>query len=540
MTSSSEIVAKLEEIGQKISRIMDQIRVSGQQVIVTSLSEVSEQLGLIRAGEFRSGNNREPGDGFTGVRIAYPPINKDGKDWNITVEEDDRLVIGLSGDETEFRLGNGNELGEGFSGLRMVYPAQEWPVGSGNWHNLMGANQDEPMFWISSVDGAGSFASGRGRIDDEAVKLDGLLYGIQHTMTVGSVERMVRMGGYLLNEVDTVPNWTIEYGQPSVFDVGVINPGFETGDLTGWTVSSNLLEASGISPRTGVYCARGSMYGEAGYTYSFIIESTDFITVQDDTNYRLSFYTWMRNVNSRDLTAQILWYDSGGTYISTGSTSTTGGSLSYSQAIVKKTSPSTAAKAKIRITLSPSITGSNKTFSVHLDDITFEDIDNSIALNFTDAGIQSSKGLYPSQWWGGFDAFRAFTSNGLVELDLVYNAEPTQWGDYVAALSARDAAANNYYTLYIPLDVGEYTFRMCYRRSTDRGIVKLYVDGADWTSGGGHDMYGSALSNQFWEVQSIIIPQHGVHEFKITVPNKNASSSDYRVAASFVCIKKSG
>ena len=55
------------------------------------------------------------------------------------------------------------------------------------------------------------------------------------------------------------------------------------------------------------------------------------------------------------------------------------------------------------------------------------------------------------------------------------------------------------------------------------------------------DFYAaSADSNAFWTVSSITVAKHGVHEFKVVVNGKNASSSYYRVGASYVCIKRTG
>ena len=66
------IFEEVQRLNEKLDALPGLIEISGNQVHVVSLDELSETLGLIKAGEFRSGNLRAPGDSFSGIRIGYP------------------------------------------------------------------------------------------------------------------------------------------------------------------------------------------------------------------------------------------------------------------------------------------------------------------------------------------------------------------------------------------------------------------------------------------------------------------------------------
>ena len=63
--------------------------------MVGGLSDISERLGLVRAGEFRTGNSIEPGRGFSGVRIGFPGFTYDSEEWHVAGVDNDVLQFGL-------------------------------------------------------------------------------------------------------------------------------------------------------------------------------------------------------------------------------------------------------------------------------------------------------------------------------------------------------------------------------------------------------------------------------------------------------------
>src|SRR5690349_19065311 len=72
------------------------------------LSDVTNQLGLIVAGEFRSGNGKSPGDGFTGGRFGWPGFTYDSASYFLAGVENDVLQVGLSLADGRVYAGEGN------------------------------------------------------------------------------------------------------------------------------------------------------------------------------------------------------------------------------------------------------------------------------------------------------------------------------------------------------------------------------------------------------------------------------------------------
>lgn len=101
-----DVISVLDEI-KTILRTPDG-RVSARQVVVVNgLSDISERLGLVMAGEFRSGNSQEPGHGFTGVRIGYPAFTYESLDWNIVGVNNDTLQVGINALDGKLYAGAG-------------------------------------------------------------------------------------------------------------------------------------------------------------------------------------------------------------------------------------------------------------------------------------------------------------------------------------------------------------------------------------------------------------------------------------------------
>jgi hypothetical protein len=78
----------------EINVMVDQA-LRGRQV-VNNLSEISSQTGLQIAGEFRVGNGKLPGDGFTGGRYGWPGFDYGGGTYFLAGVNNDVLQVGLS------------------------------------------------------------------------------------------------------------------------------------------------------------------------------------------------------------------------------------------------------------------------------------------------------------------------------------------------------------------------------------------------------------------------------------------------------------
>jgi hypothetical protein len=163
-------------------------------------------------------------------------------------------------------------------------------------------------------------------------------------------------------------------------------------------------------------------------------------------------------------------------------------------------------------------------------------------LRFGDAGLNYNRGLWPEQAQVGWDAAQAWGTlgaGGLGRKTMAYSGQSDMWWGYVSALSQADAANGDWYILKIPLAAGTYEWRMNYRSATDRGKVDLYVNGTKVSGVTPFDMRATtAASNQAWTVSNISLAKHGVHEFKVVV--NGTSGSYYRVAASFITIRRTG
>jgi len=103
-----DLFRKMSDIEALIGGLRDSLQiVPAQVVIVQGLSELSSSLGLIKAGEFRSGNALQPGEGFTGVRVLYPPVTIGGRSYNIAGMDADTLMFGLGATDGTAYAGGG-------------------------------------------------------------------------------------------------------------------------------------------------------------------------------------------------------------------------------------------------------------------------------------------------------------------------------------------------------------------------------------------------------------------------------------------------
>jgi hypothetical protein len=108
-------MATLDEIQQLLAQIRDEIpllvqnsRIPAVQIVTgEGLSDISERLGLIQAGEFRTGNGKEPGFGFSGVRIGYPAFVYNSQMWHVAGVNNDLLQVGINANDGKLYAGAG-------------------------------------------------------------------------------------------------------------------------------------------------------------------------------------------------------------------------------------------------------------------------------------------------------------------------------------------------------------------------------------------------------------------------------------------------
>ena len=109
MADLQSILDEVRRLHAVVETLPARINVSAAQVVVVNgLSDISENLGMIQAGEFRTGNRISPGDGFSGVRIGYPGFTYGGVLYNIAGIDADTLQFGLRSSDGAGVFGGGN------------------------------------------------------------------------------------------------------------------------------------------------------------------------------------------------------------------------------------------------------------------------------------------------------------------------------------------------------------------------------------------------------------------------------------------------
>ena len=227
-----EITDKLKEIKQLVLDLPAELRIAGNQINVTTLDEVSDCLGLIRAGEFRVGNGKEPGNGFTGMRMRYPSMTYENNYWN-----------------------------------------------------FVGVNEDDIQFGVDATTGRLYAADGRVLIDKTSIGIAGLLYGLQHEATYGTETRKAWLGMWLPSGSST-PTWGIIFSGGTEGSNVIENGDAEHGDLSHWTQSGTSFSASTDSPYAGTYCFKCDNITSGTKTFT-----TDRYTCVAGTTYNFSIYT---------------------------------------------------------------------------------------------------------------------------------------------------------------------------------------------------------------------------------------------------------
>ena len=93
-----DLGAKVDQLSTKLDDLVPAQRTSAAQVVVSSngLADISNNLGTMIAGEFRAGNGEQPGQGFSGSRIAWPALTYNAAPWNIVGVNADVLQFGVN------------------------------------------------------------------------------------------------------------------------------------------------------------------------------------------------------------------------------------------------------------------------------------------------------------------------------------------------------------------------------------------------------------------------------------------------------------
>src|SRR3990172_441637 len=88
--SLTSLLKRLETLQAEVERL------KRRSAPLRTLEDLTHALGLMQAGEFRSGNGLEPGEGFTGGRFGYPGFIYAGLEFFLVGVENDAAQVGLS------------------------------------------------------------------------------------------------------------------------------------------------------------------------------------------------------------------------------------------------------------------------------------------------------------------------------------------------------------------------------------------------------------------------------------------------------------
>lgn len=144
----------------------------------------------------------------------------------------------------------------------------------------------------------------------------------------------------------------------------------------------------------------------------------------------------------------------------------------------------------------------------------------------------------PRGAWSGFDAMELKSSaDAYKAFTRIFNASGT-----LGMHAYQSSPANgDKIIFYFTLQDGEYTFCMIGVKYPDEGKSDLYVDDVKVNGATPYDWYAAATTlNQTWTVTGITLTTSGLHKFEIRVNGKNASSSNYFIAGSYVTVYRTG
>jgi hypothetical protein len=104
------IYQKTMQIEQLVQSLPQNLSViNAEQVNAQFLSAISANLGTVTAGELRVGTpNVSPGNGFSGLRLKWPPMTYEGEQWNLVGVNNDVFQVGIRTSDGTLRAGGGH------------------------------------------------------------------------------------------------------------------------------------------------------------------------------------------------------------------------------------------------------------------------------------------------------------------------------------------------------------------------------------------------------------------------------------------------
>ena len=472
-----QIQELLLTIKQLLEDLPSKLKVSAGQLAVNTLSDVAKTLGLIQAGEFRAGNSNEPGYGFTGTRLVYPPVSYNGRLYHL---------CGI--DEDGFQIGWNSETGKMDIGDQVVTIGQ---------------------------DGI-TFASGNGLINQDGISgTDLLKWLVKQTATQDTYTRTGKLGMALQEGGGTIPVWELSYESPAGSEL-IANGGAESGDFTAWNKTTETNGSWSISTSY-VYSGDYSfMWNSTLSTPCTGVLTSDRYSATAGLSYL--FGGALGRIVEMDLgKIEIKWYDhaSAGNLLQTDLlvSKASGATITYTDAIFK--APTNA--LSFAIVLTTTATGASG--YIYFDAITATEIAVSQKLQLTDDGLATTNGMYPH-------SVNLFPTECIATSALTYSISSSQYYGLYAYIPSASANDGDVYAYTCMLEKGTYTLKYIYLKGTTCGKVDIYVDDVKVVSA--LDLYAASTTyNQISTTTSIAVTYSGRHDVHFVINGKNASSSDY-------------
>jgi len=228
---SQPIVDKINDIARLLDERIKALRVTGKQIAVNTISEISKHLGLFQNGELRFGNSVEPGRGFTGIRFGFPyftysgtsyifvVIVNDVPQWGITSTGSLTLEISLDGlSDVVIAEPNLNDFlrfdGTWWSDYALFTSDNTWSVGTNTWTG------DNNFYGTNTYTGRNKFSTST---EDEMLSV----YDAQDELYLGGVTNGIKIEkGGELTLIGTATRWNDLRVEPVVRTTGVKAPTF--------------------------------------------------------------------------------------------------------------------------------------------------------------------------------------------------------------------------------------------------------------------------------------------------------------------------
>lgn len=387
-----------------------------------------------------------------------------------------------------------------------------------------------PTFWLSADDGSGTFCNGQAKIGSEGITISQINYLIEQIMNDGTIERIGYLGGWS-KPGSTEPCFGLRINADADVTELVTNGGFESGDFTGWTktTESNGTWAVDSDAYEGNYAAHFSANNKLEKTG---VLTLDRISVTELTNYHVT--AAIKAVLAAEVVGhakiQVKWYDaaSGGTLLKTDQVAyiETATAINYTNFVTTLVAPVGALSCEFVCTAyKHAYATRNLAIDVHFDGISLKSVSLNSTLYFDHLGkLRLNDNLFvPDSWFGAFPQFRAYHTDGT-------EYEPsTRSFDDSNFYMGLGQSNGDYFTNNVLLAAGTYTLTVFRGKNSSYGKYDVYVDGVKVTSTP-LDFYNSSFVESNLDISGIVIHSDGVHEIKFLSAGKHASSTGYNLS----------